>query len=415
MGLLQALAVANDISQRVNFMDAASAGNHPTLSEIYREMSSEQRILCGKANWTFLNYNVDIDGFDVSTDTDTITAGWILFESIGLRTSPAAGKTEYYAQQITTGENLVKMINATINLKIGGQGAGAPSGTIALYICPDSDGSPDLTSPTMTADTLALASLSTNWTEHTFLFTGTDTVLLKNTNYWVVFKWVGAADNGDSMFVAVDPLTDTAATTLKTRLNNASTWTTQTGSQLSTTLTFYTAEYATELTLPTAITEVYAMYSGDNSDKDANLTPFSGDYYTYSGVDIPTDKFVLRKITNGALVIYINPSIECISWTIEARRAPVAITADTDTLIIPDDFIDWLIYQCAANFISRGLGTQDAQMLSAFQKRADEVKNDMEFRYLPKPQEGFRVVRSGQTMRGGRYTKDFVRRHYGPR
>lgn len=392
------IEIVNSIANDLTGADAVTSGTNPIKSNIIEKVNDKQKDIVNSRDWLFAIDTVNVHGYDVSTDTDTITAGTILFESTGLRTSPKAGKTEYYAQRITTETDLAKMISATINLMVGGQGAGAPSGTIALYICPDSGGSPDLDNPTITADTLALTPLSRIWTEHTFLFTDTDTVLLKNTNYWVVFKWIGAADNGDSMFVAVDPVTDTAATTLKTRLNSASTWTTQTGSQLSTTLTFYMAEYATTITLPANVQKIYRLYSTLNGDLINNLLPYSTTNYMSNPENIPKGYFVTRKISSGLYQIYINPTTaDTLDWTLEYKVTCTALSDDTDVPIIPQNYRALLKKGVLLYYISMGLGMQDTGAIALIQAEYDKMLKDMRGEYLPNPTIRIGVAKRGST------------------
>ena len=404
-----ALTIANEISQRVIHMPAQADGNHPILSEIYAEMSSSQRRLAGMENWTWLKSTVDVDGFEATSTEASITAGIILYESTGHRTSALANKTEYYAQRITTSTYLAKLISVSINLKLGQTGAGAPSGVMSLYVCPDSGGSPDLDNPVMTADTLALPSLSTSWSALTFLFTATTTVLFKRTNYWIVFKWVGADDNGDSMFVADDPTMDAVATTFKTRLNNASVWTVQTGYLLTTTLTYYQSDYIDTILMPATVVDVSEMHTGDETDRPVSLLPYSNDRFINSGADLPVDTFCIRKVSGNRITVYHNSRTPSILYHCECQLFPTTITADGDYMLCPDAGIDYIIYESAAIL---GADILDDRKIAEYHAIAAAVKVDMEFKYVSRPQ-GRRIVRPGTRQGSSEYTKNWNRRRYG--
>jgi len=385
------LEIVNSIAVDLTGTEAVSSGVNPTKNNIIEKINDKQKDIVNTSDWLFAVDIQTVHGYEVSADSDTITAGTILFESTGLRTSPLAGKTEYYAQKITTGDSLCKLISVPINLKIGGQGAGEPSGSISLYICEDSGGNPDIDNPVMTADSLSLSLAGSAWAEHLFIFTKTDDVLLKNQDYWIVFKWVGAGNNGDSMFVAVDPVSDTTATTLKTRLNNASTWTTQTGVLLSTQMSYYEADYITTLTLPTGVQKIYRLFSEDD-----NLLQFSTTNYMANPDNIPKGYFVPRKLSDGSWEIYINPvNAETKDWTLEYKKVCPALVNDGDYPIIPANYRALLKKGVLLTYISMGLGMQDTGAIALLQAEYEKMLKDMKSEYLPNP-----VIRIGVSKQG---------------
>lgn len=397
---LAALNVANEISSIVLNMPAQAEGNHPIISEIYAEMTREQRTLCGMENWSWLQGNQEIKNFQVLSTVASVKGA--AAGIYGDQTNWGAGfftlandgqpsKTSYFAEKVTM-VDLSSPSTVSVSLAAAGIGIGAPSGTAQLLICSDSSGSPDITTPVFSSDIITPALTGANFTNNLFTFTLPQTALVPTVGYWFVLKYVAAADNGDNLVVNFGA---TASTTTKTMLNDATIWTSFTTGRIVITFNYFKAEYLTQLTAPATVTEIYALYAGTDSVKTETLLPYSNDRYVNSGDDLPAGTFTVRRLSSGQLVIYTHASTSPLTWIMECRLAPVAITKDTDICLIPDDFINWLVYRCAGNFINRGLGisTQSGDNLL---KQAEEIKVDMNFRYLSK-QKGRRVIKSGGT------------------
>jgi len=378
--------IYNSIANDLTGADAQTSGVNPVKTNIIEKINDCQKDIVNSRDWTFMIDTVAIKGFTNTTTQATIVAGFYESAVAALRTQATASKTEYYAQRITTEDKLVKAISIPISLKIGETGAGVPVGAITLGVYADSGGSPDLDDQILTSDALTLALNGTFWASQTFLFTAETDVLLKNTNYWIVFKWVGAANNGDSMYVGVDVTTDTAATTLKTRLNNAATWTTQTGVMLTATLTYYESDYETTLTLPTDVSKIYRIYAGTASKPTTNLLPYSTTQYINSPDEVPMDKFVIRAMTDGALEVWINPATaNNKDYTLEYKKVCTALSDDTDYPVIPRNYRALLKYGPLLYYVTMGLGMQDTGAIALLQARYDKLLRDLRAEFLPNP------------------------------
>jgi hypothetical protein len=229
--------------------------------------------------------------------------------------------------------------------------------------------------------------------------------LLKSTSYWLVLKFVGAADNGDNLVVNFGAV---ASTTTKTRLNDASAWTVFATGRMVTTLTYYQASYIDTITLPATVVDVTEMHTGDETDRPVSLLPYSNDRFIASGNDLPADTFCVRKVSGNCLTLYHNSGTASLSYTCECQLFPTAVTADTDTMLVPDAGIDYIIYMSAA--ILGNNGALDEATIAEYRATANVVKENMEFRYISKTQ-GRRVERSGFTRGGIQQTAWLKRRN----
>lgn len=410
---LSALSVANLISMKVNNCPASADGNHPTIAEIYADMTAEQRRLALKEKWTWLKNQITINNYNILTSTG-VYGTQISGLDGGLLKFTNPGTTTYWAQSFTSDSTyLSKISSSPVYFLLGFGGFGGVSGTAVLLICPDLSGQPDLDNAIATSEELTPNAGSAGGNLNTFVFTNPG-LMLKNTKYWFVIKFVAATDNG----MAFGPCStaDGVLGNTLVRYNDATDWTApeplggNTGN-MTVVFNFTKAEYLTELTLPSNVVEVYAIHSGDDTVKESNMLPYADDRFIRSGEDLPYETFVLRRITGGAQVVYFKSGIQPLTWIVEAELEPTTISQDTDNLLVPDSCVDYIVSQCAGNFIGNGLGVSTRTAEDYF-KEAVLMLDDMRAKWIAKPS-GVRVQRSGFTRVANGMTAAARRKFYG--
>jgi hypothetical protein len=381
------IEIINSISQKINQTDAIdSADANPNKTALIEAVNENQREVCGLRDWTFLNRVITVDGFETSTTQETLETGTVDTSVTALRNSPSASATEYYAQKFTSDADfLSKMIGVAIKLKSGSEGMGAPSGVMTLLICPDLAGSPDIANPYMTADALTVIFGGAQWETNTFLFTGTSTVLLKNTTYWLVIKWVGANDNGDSIFVAFDN-SDATSTSLQTMLKGATTWTTTTGKRIHNVITFYQADYITSLELSDTFEEIYRIYTGDIQDPTCNLLPYDSALFEKNPKLMSVNRFAVTNFTtDGKRKVYIYASVNnVLTWNVYGKIKVADMLLDGAVPTLPTEFQDLLIIGPTYDFICLGYGQQDVISRDKLEMKIEKRIQSMTRAYAPK-------------------------------
>jgi hypothetical protein len=404
---LTALELINRTSNKVIHIDANDT-TPPTKSDILKELNSAQRELLGDKDYLFLNATGTVDGYAATPTEATLSgaatgiygnqtnwgAGFFT-----LMTDATADKTSYFAEKITVGATyLAQPKSAVISLGAAGLGIGAIKGNALLLICSDSSGSPDITTPLYTSDTVDVSSASTAaFADFTFTFTPS-TPLLKDTAYWVVLKFVAAVDNGDNLVVNFGA---TASTTTKTRLNDATTWTAFTTGRIVTTLTYYQSDYIYTITLPYTVQKIFRLYAGsDLHAPTLNILPFSETDFDILPSGIATDSFIVRYFSDGAPVIYVHPSNAQVSYTYKYKKSVTAMSADTDIPLIPQDYRDILWKKAVLSLITAGDGLQDAPFIELYVNDIALLYRNMKRYWLPKTP-GRIGVRNRQTIQNG--------------
>jgi hypothetical protein len=404
---LTALELINRTSNKVIHIDANDT-TPPTKADILKELNSAQRELLGDKDYLFLNATGTVDGYSATTAEATLSGattgiwGNQTNHADGfftLATDSTSNKTSYFAEKLTVGSMyLAQPKSAIISLAAAGLGIGAVTGDAVLLICSDNDGEPDIATPLYTSNAINLSSVSTAFfTDYVFTFTSS-TPLVVNTSYWIVLKYVSGEDNGDWLVVNFG---DTASTTTKTRLNDATTWTSFTTGRIVTTLTYYQSDYIYTITLPYTVQKIFRLYAGsDLHAPTLNILPFSETDFDILPSGIATDSFIVRYFSDGAPVIYVHPSNAQVSYTYKYKKSVTAMSADTDIPLIPQDYRDILWKKAVLSLIASGDGLQDAPFIELYVNDIALLYRNMKRYWLPKTP-GRIGVRNRQTIQNG--------------
>jgi hypothetical protein len=391
-------SVAMDLTGAV----AQTSNVSPNKASLIEKVNDKQKDICNSREWTFLMESVSVDGYSTSSTVATLTAGLAGGQPADCKNDETAGKTSYWAEKITTVSGYLS-IPKQINVWLAGTatGAGAVSGSTQFFICPDLAGNPDIDNPVSTFDVTGstIAVSTAQFLEFPFGAITTAGVLLKGTQYWIVMKFIGAADNGDGLAVEYgNPAYP--STTTKTRLNNATTWTAFTTGRLRMSLDYYQGSYISTLTLPANAQKVFRLYSGTSDTPTDNLLPYSTTNFMHSPELIPKGYFIVKSADNGLLDIWINPvDANVTTWVLDYKKSCSALSADADYPLLPRNYRALLKKGVLLYYVMMGLGMQDQGAIALLQAEYDKMLRDMRAEYLPNP-----AIRIGVSRRGGAST-----------
>jgi hypothetical protein len=397
------LEIINSVANDLTGADAQVSGVNPNKANLIEKVNDKQKDICNSRDWTFMIDTQSINGYTTSTTEGTISGITVSAgQPADLKSDETGGRVSYWAEKMaTSGTKLSLPKQLDVYLVATATGAGAVSGSFQFFICPDSAGNPDISNPVVTSS-LYDSTLFSGLTASAFqLFTlssiVTNDVLLKGTNYWVVVKFSGAADNGDGLAVEYGNIT---SATTKTRLNNATTWTAFTTGRLRMSLTYYEADYETNLTLPSDVQKVYRLYSGTANEPTNNLKPYSTTNYIQDPEAVPTGYFVVKSANTGVLEIWINPATaNQTDWVIEYKKNSTALSGDSDVPVIPRNFRALLKKGVLLYYMGLGLGMQDSGAIALIQAEYDKMLKDMRVEFLPVPS-----IRMGAAKRSSKDT-----------
>lgn len=371
------LEIVNNISQELTGRDAATSGNRPTKAEITKKVNNEILDICAGKNWYFLYARTAVDGFTASINTDTVAT---------VSGTPTAGSlqlnnvTTSLTEDFTTAETYhLKPISATLSLGAAISYVGLINSSITLTIHADNNGAPGATAlytsdaititdnVTSTGITLPVSAL----TDVTFTFSNVATVLNPATKYWFKLTATPAIGNGRALI-----------------------WGDVSGVAYAS-LSWYQASLNTELTIPANYENVFRIYSGSATAPTVDLFQYAQDDFMRNPSDVPSNTFVLRTMTNGQIIAYINPSATSLLWNVEGKTFPTALSADSDTPVIPRNYRELIEWGVILHYAALGIGTQDKDYIGLIKAKYDERLKSMRRNFLIAPKTHMVVKRGG--------------------
>lgn len=411
---LNLVQMADYVSVKLNGVPAQSEGVRPNKQDIINEINKIQQQICNERDWLFLRGICQVPGFSIST-TDTVTQ--TLSTPTQAATYPifsAPGTNYKAAQLITVGSKPFLPTSVTVGLAVG-TGLGAPSGTATVSLmtwdASDTTG-PNLakrlliTSASIDLGTLQMPPTVPPYSNIpvTFTFANPPTIFFKEgTKYWIVLEINCAPDMGAQILPAFAVGTPTTNNGSWFLLLPNPTWTTaltawgNTAPQLYYSITGPQATYINEdVPLPAYITHAYRMFSGEETDGFINMLPYSDDRLVANPSQLPMDRFVVQRQTNGhQVVLFRPPSFNVPYWKLEFKSKGTKLIKDSDVSILPSEYRYMICDKVLLNFWSLGFGQQDGSAAQMLNSDIGDMLKSMRREYLMHPVKGFRVNRGG--------------------